>query len=113
MIKMIKNYIYLFQSYIYNFDKTSTIIYPNLNTYNNDIEISLNPKIFQSKDITIAHTKTNRTKSKELVNNNKRKINNKSNEFKKINMNYNNTIKINYKEKINRIGNISIIIVKI
>ena len=107
----INNYIYF--SPIYNINNTNTIIYQNFNTYNDDIEIKINPKIFQSKENTISYTRTNRTRSKESISNNnskrKNKIKNKSNDFKKINpINNNNIIKKNYKEKINKFGNKSI-----
>ena len=98
---------------IYNINNTTTSIYPSNDIYDNDIQVKINPKIFQSKDNYISHTRTNRTKSKELlnkINNNtkKNKVKNKSNDFKKISHIKNNNIKKNYKERVNTAGNKSI-----
>ena len=107
----INNYLYF--SPIYNINNTTTNIYPNNDIYDNDIEVKINPKIFQSKDNSISHNRANRTKSKELLNkinnnNKKNKLKNKSNDFKKINHIKNNNIKKYYKERINTAGNKSI-----
>ena len=107
----INNYLYF--SPIYNINNTTTSIYPSNDIYDNDIQVKINPKIFQSKDNYISHTRTNRTKSKELlnkINNNtkKNKVKNKSNDFKKISHIKNNNNKKNYKERVNTAGNKSI-----
>jgi Dullard-like phosphatase family protein len=91
----INNYLYF--SPIYNINNTTTNIYPGPDLYDTDIEVNINPKIFQSKDNSTSHTRTNRTKSKDLLNgiNNtkKKKVKNKSNDFKKINNIKKNNIK--------------------
>ena len=85
--------------------------YDNDSIYDNDIEIKINPKIFQSKDNSL-RIKAHKTKSKEFLNkiNNKKKnkMKNKSNDIKKLNYlsnNNNNNISKYYKERINTAGN--------
>ena len=72
----------------------------NMDNNNKNIDMKLNPKSFPSKKLM--RTKTNRTKSKGLLNkitiNKRDKIKTRSNNFKKINL----------KEKINSAGNKSI-----